>query len=131
MTVGSDRHHAGQHVALFTHHLVTDAGVDVVKTLDPLFSNKLAHHLVVGGNDLVGGGRGVVENDHMDIRPRDLLDSDLPEDPGNRCRVVVRHSHIRLHLDDFAGYHGAARFGGEDLLGKRLTHNDYLKLCNE
>jgi len=107
---------------LLHHHLVAHPAPNVVEP-DPLLAHELPDLLMVLGVLHARGGHDMVEDDHELLRLLDPLPADLPEQFGDRRRVVVGHPQVRPHGHDLPRLHGSeARLLGEDLLGERLSH---------
>jgi len=119
MRIGSDHHHARQHVAALGQHLVADAAAaHVVEVADVLGLDEFADRLVGGGGDFGFRGHAVIEDDDDALGIPHAGGADLAKALADQVGVLVRHGEIDGGGYDLVGRDRLPpRRAGQNLLG--------------
>ena len=109
-------------MSVLHHHLVTDAGTDVIKTTT-LLLGKLPHHPMQITDALVGGGGGMInDQDHLIRSPQIPASHFLKSSNGIGSGGVTGHDGIDRDNDQLVGPNRLAHMLRKDFLNGSLTH---------
>jgi hypothetical protein len=113
---------AGRNVTRFHQNQVGDAGVDVVKFVDPVGAREIAAHLLIESIFLGLSGGDVVQHHRQTVRIVELGRADFLHHADRAPRRRVAHHQIRVSVHNLARPHGFfAGFRGQNFFGNRMS----------